>query len=177
MKNILLLHACCGPCLAGCVSELNDQYNLIVFWFNPNIEPKNEHDKRLETLQQLLKEYCIELINNYSYDEENIKWHKFIKGLESEKEGGKRCQKCFEFRLRETAKLAKKSSLSFATTLTISPYKNSSLINKIGTKLSNKNFIKNNCNNKQALKRSLEICRKLDLYRQNYCGCQYSIND
>lgn len=178
MRKELLLHTCCAPCFSGSFEQIMDNFNPIVFWYNPNIEPVEEHDKRLDTLLRYLVNFPeLEIMTKYDYETENKKWLRFIEGLENEPEGGKRCAKCFEFRLRESAKIAAAKGLPFTTTLSISPYKNSAKIFEIGQEMSSENnakFLEIDFKKNDGYKRSIELSKEFDLYRQKYCGCRYS---
>ena len=176
-KNNLLLHSCCAPCLTAVFETLSPENNVSIFWYNPNIEPEAEHQKRLDTLREYLaKVKCkTNLVYDYDYEAENKKWRRYVSGLESEPEGGLRCQKCFEFRITE---LIEKAGDNYsATTLTVSPYKNSEMINEIGKRIAteqNGKFLFSDFKKNGGYRRSIELSKKFDLYRQNYCGCLYS---
>jgi predicted adenine nucleotide alpha hydrolase (AANH) superfamily ATPase len=175
MTEKLLLHTCCAPCLSGTYPQVDD-YVVYIFWYNPNIEPKAEHDKRYEALQSYLARCNLPLMANYNYNLENKEWHDYVKDLEDEPEGGKRCQKCFRFRLRKSAELAQKINALFSTTLSISPYKNYQIIKEVAVEASKATgalFLDRNFSNSFGL--SIELSKKFGLYRQKYCGCQYSI--
>jgi len=176
----ILLHTCCAPCLTSSKERLDDEHiESVIFWYNPNIEPKEEHDKRLHTLCEYLNadKGSIHTICDYDYEAENKLWHEYIKGLENEPERGQRCRKCIEFRLKRTAEKAKILGIDFATTLTVSPHKNSKEIFETGAKItenSSVKFFEIDFKKKDGYKRSIEICKELGLYRQSYCGCSYS---
>jgi predicted adenine nucleotide alpha hydrolase (AANH) superfamily ATPase len=177
MENKILLHTCCAPCLTASLEKL-ETLNIIslIFWYNPNIEPFSEHEKRHETLKNFLeKKDCRGIIidNNYDYISENSQWHQYIKGLDNEPEGGERCRKCIEFRLRKTADFSKQLESNFSTTLPISPHKNSAMIKEIGENISD-NFIFFDFKKEDGYKKSIELSNNFGLYRQQYCGCQYS---
>lgn len=180
MKKTLLLHSCCGPCSTSVIERLIDDYAITVLYYNPNIEPKNEYIKR--------KEEQIKFINLYSkknkvsfmdIDYDNDKFKSVISGLEDEKEGGKRCSKCIKLRMVKTAALADLHKFDyFGTTLTVSPHKDAKLINKIGLdleKIFKRNYLVADFKKKDGYKRSIELSKEYDLYRQNYCGCSYSL--
>jgi len=173
----ILLHACCAPCSTIALERLVDN-KIVVLWYNPNIEPKMEHDKRLETLKNFLEQKGVSLDDGFGYDyaQENLKWHQFIEGFEDEPEGGKRCEKCFEFRLRQTAMLAASKKYDFfTTTLTVSPHKATALINKIGNAIEGSvDFLECDFKKKNGYQRSVQLSKDFGLYRQNYCGCRYS---
>ncbi len=180
-KPTLLLHSCCGPCSSYCIEALLPYFNITVLWHNPNIQPKSEYDLRLKNQIKLIKEfeqqgkiYLIEIPYNDNEFFDNIK------GLENEKEGGKRCTECFKIRLEQAAKTAKEQNFDyFTTTLTVSPHKNAPLINDIGFLMAEKynvKFLPSDFKKKNGYKRSIELSKQFDLYRQNYCGCVFSIN-
>ncbi len=179
-KPNLLLHACCGVCSSSVLEKLYPYFNITVLYYNPNIYPEEEYNKRLDTLKKLIKKtkYNIK-IKEIGYDSD--KFDKISIGLENEKEGGERCTKCFYLRLEETAKLAKKENYDyFCTTLSVSPYKDSQKLNKIGKILEEKYDIKylySDFKKKEGYKRSNELSKEYKLYRQNYCGCKYSLNE
>ena len=179
-KPKLLLHACCGICSSSVLERLIPYFDITVLYYNPNIYPEEEYKKRYETLKELItKSKSNVKIKEIGYESE--KFDKIAQGLENEKEGGARCTKCFYLRLEETAKLAQKEDYDyFCTTLSVSPYKNSQKLNEIGKILENKYKIKylySDFKKKEGYKRSNELSRKYELYRQNYCGCKYSLNE
>lgn len=174
----LLLHSCCGPCSSYVLEHLSEDFKITIYFYNPNIYPDDEYEKRLNEQKKLINliktKYPINFIEG-KY-EPNI-FLKKIKGLEDELEGGKRCFKCFELRLKETFKKAKELNFDcFTTTLTVSPYKNSTVINEIGKKLEDSfvRFLSSNFKKNDGYKRSIELSKKYNLYRQSYCGCQFS---
>ena len=176
----LLLHACCAPCLTSSEAQTHTKYDVLPFWYNPNIEPIEEHDKRkAEYIKFIgLKEYCDE--SSYDYLKENKEWHRIIDGLEKEPEGEKRCQRCIEFRLRKTAEFAKCQGVGlFSTTLSISPHKNLKMIYDAGAKNSSTkcDYERFDFKKNDGYKRSIELSKEFDLYRQSYCGCAYSIRE
>lgn len=170
----LLLHTCCAPCSAY-VLKLLETYQVSVFYYNPNIDTLEEYGRRKNECQKYCEKSNIPFIEQeYKPDE----WSMYIEGLESEPEGGKRCGRCFDLRLERTAEFAKKNSFDlFATTLSISPHKNSKLINEIGNKTANKvevSFLEADWKKEDGYKKSCEISKDEGFYRQNYCGCIYS---
>ncbi len=172
----LLLHSCCGPCSTTCISFLADYFDITVFYYNPNIEPEEEYYKRKAEQLKFLKEFEKEIsFLDCSYANEDFE--KAVKGLENEKEGGKRCSICFYLRLKKTALVAKEKGFDyFGTTLTVSPHKNSLVINKIGEQISKEvgiPFLYSDFKKNDGYKKSIELSKKYDLYRQNYCGCNY----
>ena len=179
-KPRLLLHACCGVCSSSVLEKLIPYFTITVLYYNPNIYPEAEYQKRLSTLKELIEKMYLNIeVMEIGYDSE--KFEEMSKGLEKEKEGGERCTKCFYLRLEETAKIAKEKKYDyFCTTLSVSPYKDSQKLNKIGKVLEEKYNIKylySDFKKKEGYKRSNELSRKYNLYRQNYCGCKYSLNE
>lgn len=178
----LLLHACCAPCSSYCLTYLQDKIKIKVFYYNPNIVEKSEYEKRSKELERLVKllelEYPKASIEFIEGDFEPERFLLQAKGLEKEPEGGARCKKCFELRLKEAAKRAKKEGADyFTTTLTISPLKDVKLLNEIGERIGKEEGIKwlfSDFKKKEGYKQSVELSKKYDLYRQNFCGCPYS---
>ena len=172
----LLLHSCCGPCSTWVIEVLKRDYDLTIFYTNSNIYPHSEYQKRLEEQKRYAKIVGIDVIEDV-YDEKEFL--QFVKGLEFEKEGGERCKKCFEFRLKRTAKFAKENNFEiFSTTLTVSPHKDFEIINQIGKEIADMNhleFLEGNFKKQNGYKNSIEISKKYDIYRQNYCGCRFSL--
>lgn len=172
--NRLLLHSCCAPCSSSVIEKLKGDFSLTVLFYNPNIEPYVEYTKRKEEQIKLLKKLNIDYLEIDYLNEEFI--NKVI-GFEKEKEGGRRCWLCYELRLEKTAELAKKYNFNyFTTTLTVSPYKNSKIINEIGKNLEEKYQVKyliSDFKKEDGYKKSIELSKKYNLYRQNYCGCLY----
>lgn len=174
-KPTLLLHACCAPCSTAVIERLKDFFELTVFFYNPNMDTEKEYLLRLEEQKRLLKALDIPLIYTEYLSQE---YHGEVVGLEREKEGGKRCEKCFLLRLNKTAKTAKEKGFDFfATTLTVSPLKNAEVINKIGF-ISQQNYgvnyLPSDFKKRGGYSRSIEMSREYQLYRQNYCGCEFS---
>lgn len=171
----LLLHTCCAPCVTVPIEKLQSEYNITSFFYNPNIHPEAEYRQRLLELEKLLNTLKTKsIIHNYDSD----RWFEFVKGLENEPEGGKRCAVCFRMRLEQTALFAKQEGFNvFTTVLSISPHKNAPLINQIGNELVKQHqvqFLETNFKKQDGFKRSIELSKKYNLYRQNYCGCVYS---
>lgn len=176
-KPTLLLHVCCAPCSSYVLTYLSEYFDITVLYYNPNISPKEEYNKRLNEEKRLIKELDKGIkIMECNYDYETFK--EMSKGLEEEPEGGARCIKCYTLRLEETARLALKNKFDyFTTTLTISPLKDSQKLNQIGAYLENKYGIKylySDFKKKEGYKTSIILSKKYNLYRQNYCGCEYS---
>ena len=175
----LLLHSCCAPCSSHVITYLSKYFNITVLYYNPNIYPEEEYLKR--------KEEQIKLINNLKSpnkityldcEYENDLYESKIKGYETCQERGPRCTICYNLRLEKTAMLAEKYNFDyFCTTLTVSPYKNATLINELGFALAKKYNIKwlpSDFKKEDGYKKSIELSKKYNLYRQNYCGCIYS---
>lgn len=175
----LLLHSCCAPCSSYVISYLIKYFNITILYYNPNISPREEYERR--------KMEQIRLINEFNFDNEltimdcdydNDVFECMIKGLENEKEGGIRCHKCYRLRLEKTAMLAKKGGFDyFCSTLSVSPYKNSKVLNEIGSALADMYDVKwlySDFKKKDGYKKSIELSKKYNLYRQDYCGCIYS---
>lgn len=175
----LLLHSCCGPCSSYVIEYLTKYFNITILYYNPNISPQEEYEKRKEEQIKLINIIPkTNKVNIIDCDYDNDKYEKIIKGLEKEPERGKRCTKCFNLRLEKTAEIASKNNYDyFGTTLTVSPYKNAKLLNEIGAELEKKyktKYLYSDFKKKNGYKRSIELSNKYKLYRQNYCGCIYS---
>ncbi len=175
----LLLHTCCAPCSSAVLLRLANHFKITVFYYNPNISPKEEYEKRKKEQIKFLKEF--KPVNEISFldcDYEEEKFNEMAKGLETEIEGGARCFKCYRLRLEKTALIAQQNHFDyFGTSLTVSPYKNASKINEIGEDLENKynvNFLFSDFKKNDGYKKSILMSKEYNLYRQNYCGCIYS---
>jgi len=174
VKKKLLLHACCAPCASAVIERLLPDYQLSLFFCNPNIQPDAEYALRLAQFEKLQNKFKFELI----LAEENFKaWDLLTKEYAEEKEGGLRCRECFFYRLEQTARIAQSYDI-FATTLTVSPHKNCSLINTIGQDLAKKyqvNYLVSDFKQNNGYRRSIELAKELGIYRQKYCVCLYSL--
>ena len=175
----LLLHACCAPCSSAVLERLASHFKISILYYNPNITEEKEYQKRLDELKNFISKLTFKYpINIIDSRYEPKEFFQIAKGLEKEKERGKRCYKCYELRLEETAKIAKEKNFDFfATTLTLSPYKITPWLNEIGEKLSEKyqaNYLYSDFKKKNGYKRSIELSKEYNLYRQDYCGCIYS---
>ena len=175
-RKKLLLHSCCAPCSSGVLEELVKSFDVTVFFYNPNINTKEEYNLRASHQQKLcdiLNVPCI--IENYSPSE----FLNNIKGYELDKEGGKRCSLCFELRLNKTAKFANENGYDiFTTTLSVSPYKNAELLNELGKKISlkhNVEYLEANFKKNNGYLLSINNSKKYNLYRQKFCGCEFSL--
>lgn len=174
----LLVHTCCAPCSTYVFEKLilENGFNAEGFFYNPNIYPHEEYTRRLEELLLFAetKKYKITVKN-----EDYSVWYSVIRGLEKEKEGGKRCEICYKLRLEETAIFASQNNYdAFTTTLTISPHKNAVAINRIGKELQVKYgiaFLEADFKKNNGFKKSAELSKLYNLYRQKYCGCEFSV--
>ncbi len=170
-KPKLLLHVCCAPCSTHVIETLKE-FDIVAYFYNPNIHPAEEYKLRLKNLKKLGVTF---VEGKYDVDA----WFNATKGYENEPEGGARCEICYRLRMGETAMFAKKKGYDyFATTLTISPHKSARAINEIGKKLSKKygvKFYSADFKKKNGFKKSVELSRKHGLYRQSYCGCVFSM--
>jgi predicted adenine nucleotide alpha hydrolase (AANH) superfamily ATPase len=176
-KPSLLLHICCAGCGAFVSQELREQYDLSLFFYNPNIHPESEYKKREVEVVEIARKYNIPLIiENYHHD----KWLLDVKSLEQEPEKGKRCYKCYKYRMKKVAKKASEMKFDFfSTTLSVSPYKIYAYIKEIGDELARKyslGFHDQDYKKKDGFKKASALSCKLNLYRQNYCGCEFSKN-
>ena len=175
-KKTLLLHSCCAPCSSYVITYLKDYFDITILYYNPNIEPYEEYNKRKEEQIRLCKLFNIKVLD---CDYDNDLFHKIVLGLEDCKEGGSRCFKCYELRLRKTASLAFNYDF-FGTTLTVSPFKNSNKLNEIGLNLEkeyNVKYLVSDFKKKEGYKKSIILSREYNLYRQDFCGCIYSKRD
>lgn len=180
--STLLMHACCAPCSSACLERLGNYFDISILYYNPNITDKEEYLKRVEEIKRFISgfktKYPIKLIEG-RYDPKEF--FEIAKGLEDEPERGKRCFKCYKLRLEETAKVASLKKFDyFCTTLTLSPYKNATWLNEIGEELNNNynsTYLYSDFKKKNGYKRSIELSKEFDLYRQDYCGCVYSLRD
>ena len=178
----LLLHSCCAPCSSYVLEYLSDYFEITVFYYNPNISPAEEYEKRAAEQQHLIRElpakHPIHLVVG-AYEPE--RFYAVSRGLEQVPEGGERCFRCFRLRLEEAAKMAAEGGFDyFATTLAISPLKNAQKLNEIGEELSELykvEHLPSDFKKKNGYKRSVELSALYGLYRQNYCGCVFSKRD
>ncbi len=178
----LLLHSCCAPCSSYVISYLSNYFKITVFYYNPNISPEKEYIKRKAEQKRFIKEFKTTYpVSFLDCDYDNALYEQVIKGLEKEPERGARCTKCFELRLGKTALTCQKNNFDyFATTLTLSPYKNAPLINEIGLKLGKEyqvNYLPSDFKKKNGYLESIKLSHKYNLYRQDYCGCKYSVRN
>lgn len=175
----LLLQSCCAPCSSYVLERLTPYFHITIFYYNPNIEPKEEYEKRKDEEKQFIaKLKSPNRLDMMDCDYDNDLFHDTVMGLEQEKEGGARCFRCYDLRLRATAKKAKELGYDyFSTTLTVSPYKNAAKLNEIGFALEKEysiSYLPSDFKKKNGYKRSIELSKEYNLYRQDYCGCVYS---
>ena len=178
MKNRILLHACCAICSGYPITMLKSMgYEVIVYYYNPNIYPVEEYQKRLEAQRTLCKHLEVELIEGEYNPEE---FYKAAQGFENEPEKGKRCDKCFELRLIKTAKLAKELKIEeFTTSIVISPHKNYQKLTEIGERIASENNLTYKAidfKKQDGFLKSNTLAKSLNLYRQHYCGCKFAIS-
>ncbi len=181
----LLLHVCCAPCATYCLTRVLDCFDVTLFYSNDNITSHDEWQKRLEEVQKL-----VEIVNNGQFEVQpkfplklvvapfdSAKFFDMAKGLEDQPEGGLRCEKCFELRLGDTANFAQNNGFDlFGTTLTVSPYKNSALLNQVGANLATEKvaWLNSDFKKRGGYNESIRLSQKYQLYRQHYCGCVFS---
>lgn len=179
-KPRLLLHSCCGPCSSAVLERLYEDYEITLFYYNPNIYPKDEYDHRVETQRKIINSLpfgneITMVLGEYDPDS----FDKAAKGYENCPEGGDRCRICFEIRLSRAAKYAACNGFDiFTTTLSISPHKNALVLNEIGERLSKEygiTWLHSDFKKQDGYLRSIQLSKEYDLYRQDYCGCKYSM--
>ena len=182
----LLLHSCCGPCSSYCLEYLKEFFKITVFYYNPNIYPEAEYDLRLSVQKKLIEEAYGTEVGLFTLPYDHQEFLDAAKGYEAEPEGGARCVKCFELRLKQTAKTAMEQGFDyFGTTLTVSPHKNAMVLNKVGhaaedylktissdDSISQPLWLESDFKKKNGYLRSIELSKQYDLYRQEFCGCE-----
>lgn len=175
----LFLHSCCAPCSSYTLEYLSNHFDITVYYFNPNISPKEEFDKRFAEQKRLIDSLPAKnpiklVLGEYDYND----FLQIARGLENVAEGGERCFRCYRLRLESTARIAKEQGFDyFCTTLSISPLKNSQKINQIGYEVAQKYGIKwlpSDFKKREGYKRSIELSKEYNLYRQSFCGCVFS---
>ena len=177
MRPKLLLHSCCAPCSSYVLEYLTKYFDITVYYYNPNISPEKEYIHRVEEIKRLISEMCpqVDFIEG-KYEPE--RFYEMAKGLENEPERGARCHKCYRMRMEESAKAAKKYGCDyFTTTLSISPQKDSAVLNEIGKSISEEYgipYLYSDFKKRGGYKRSIELSAQFNLYRQNFCGCVFS---
>ncbi len=176
----LLLHSCCAPCSSYVLEYLSEKFLMDILFYNPNIAPMQENVRRREELERMTAHigFSGEVLCPVADEQE---FYSAVKGLEDLPEGGARCERCFRLRLQKTAEMAKVGGYDyFVTTLSISPHKNSQLINIIGAEIGHELGIKyllSDFKKRGGYKRSLELSQQYGLYRQDYCGCRFSMRN
>lgn len=177
IRPTLLLHSCCAPCSSYVLEYLTKHFDITVFFYNPNISPEKEYNYRASELKRLIADMNLN-INLIEGKYDPRKFYDMAKGLENEPERGARCVKCYRMRLEESARQAKELGFDyFTTTLSISPQKDSAVINEIGRALSKEYsvpYLFSDFKKRGGYKRSIELSAEFHLYRQNFCGCIYS---
>ncbi|MDK2968580.1 MULTISPECIES: epoxyqueuosine reductase QueH [Lacrimispora] len=175
----LLIHSCCAPCSSYVLEYLSQYFEITVYFYNPNIYPPLEYIRRVEEQERLINEMKFEhpvTLQTGVYEPEEF--YRIVEGLEKEPEGGSRCFRCYELRLQEAAKVAQAGRFDyFTTTLSISPLKNADKLNEIGEKLGKEyrvSYLPSDFKKKNGYKRSVELSKEHNLYRQDYCGCVFS---
>ena len=176
----LLLHSCCAPCSSYVLEYLSEYFSVTVFYYNPNIFPAEEYEKRVKEQEALIlrlpAKHRISFLEG-PYEQE--RFYEMAKGLELEPEGGERCFRCYHLRLLEAAQMARAGAFDyFTTTLSISPLKDAEKLNEIGEKLAREYgvaYLNSDFKKRNGYKRSIELSREYGLYRQGYCGCVYSL--
>ena len=175
----VLLHVCCGPCSSAVLEYLTQYFDLTLLWYNPNIYPEAEFDLRLETLKKLIGDMGLaDRVKLLTQPHRSDEYYARVKGLEDEPEGGKRCTECFRLRLEEAAKAAKAGGFDyFCTTLTLSRHKDAVRINTLAEEIAQREGVKwlpSDFKKRDGENRSIELCEQYQVYRQLYCGCEYS---
>lgn len=178
----LLLHSCCAPCSSYVLEYLSEYFAITVFYYNPNIYPDEEYVKRVQEQQDFIRRFqTVHPIAFLEGEFDKEAFYQMAKGLEDVPEGGERCFQCYELRLRESAKQAKRLGMDyFTTTLSISPMKNAAKLNEIGQRLGEEYGVKyllSDFKKKNGYKRSVELSKEYDMYRQDYCGCVFSMRE
>lgn len=174
-KPRLLMHSCCAPCSTACIERVKDFFDLTIYFYNPNMDSQREYDLRLNEQEK----YCKAQGVNFVFEPyQNEQFLSVAKGFEHYNEGGARCERCFDLRLRKTAEYAKQNGFDyFATTLTVSPLKNAKKLNEIGLKIESEvmvKFLPSDFKKNNGYLRSTELSKQNNMYRQNYCGCVFS---
>ena len=178
----LFLHSCCAPCSSYVLEYLSEYFEITVFYYNPNIYPPEEYHERAAEQKRFIEQFPAKHPISYIEGEYDTKrFYEMARGLEKVPEGGERCFQCYELRMRESAMLAKMGGFDyFTTTLSISPLKNAEKLNEIGEMLEEEYGVKHltsDFKKKNGYKRSTELSKEYELYRQDYCGCEFSFRD
>lgn len=178
-RPVLVLHSCCAPCSSAVLERLHEAFQLVVYYYNPNISPEGEFrhrsDEQRRLVSQMFLREDVQVVEG-EYDPE--RFYALVKGYEDAPEGGERCTICFEMRLRKTAEYARSIGAEyFTTTLSISPLKDAQRLNSIGEELAKEyglNYLHSDFKKKDGYRRSIQLSAQYDLYRQDFCGCVYS---
>ena len=176
----VLLHSCCGPCSSAVLEYITQYFDVTLLWYNPNLYPKEEFNRRFKTQVELIEKMGLaDKVNILAEPWKSEDYYRRVKGLENEPEGGKRCAECFRLRLLETARLAKHYGYDyFCTTLTLSRHKDAVLINTIGEEIAKAvgvSWLPSDFKKRNGENRSIELSEQYGLYRQLYCGCEFSL--
>ena len=176
----VLLHSCCGPCSSAVLEYITQYFDVTLLWYNPNLYPKEEFDRRFRTQVELIEKMGLaDKVDILAEPWKSEDYYRRVKGLENEPEGGKRCAECFRLRLLETARLAKHYGYDyFCTTLTLSRHKDAVLINTIGEEIAKAvgvGWLPSDFKKRNGENRSIELSEQYGLYRQLYCGCEFSL--
>ena len=176
----VLLHSCCGPCSSAVLEYITQYFDVTLLWYNPNLYPKEEFDRRFKTQVELIEKMGLaDKVNILAEPWKSEDYYRRVKGLENEPEGGKRCAECFRLRLLETARLAKHYGYDyFCTTLTLSRHKDAVLINTIGEEIAGAvgvSWLPSDFKKRNGENRSIELSEQYGLYRELYCGCEFSL--
>lgn len=181
MKKKLLLHACCAPCLTAVEERLRESFDIDILWYNPNIYPLEEEQKRLGELRRYANKIKANLIIHPNDQRDTEEWQSKVVNFSDEPEGRRRCQECIYFRLSKLAQFAKREKYKLlGTTLSVSPRKNSLVVNNAGKQTAVNNdleFLEGDYKKQNGYLRSIELSKENGLYRQNYCGCIYSLRE
>ena len=176
----VLLHSCCGPCSSSVLEYITQYFDVTLLWYNPNLYPKEEFDRRFQTQVELIEKMGLaDKVSILAEPWKSEDYYRRVKGLENEPEGGRRCAECFRLRLLETARLAKHYGYDyFCTTLTLSRHKDAVLINSIGEEIARAtgvSWLPSDFKKRNGENRSIELSEQYGLYRQLYCGCEFSL--
>lgn len=176
----VLMHSCCGPCSTSCMERLTSQFDVTILYYNPNIYPETEYAHRVREQERLVDAFPHK--HELHFQKENYdprEFYDIVKGYEAEPEGGARCFLCYELRLRRAAEVARKEGFDyFTTTLSVSPLKNADKLNEIGERVGREvgiPWLVSDFKKKNGYLRSVELSEEFGMYRQDYCGCVYSL--
>lgn len=177
----VLLHSCCGPCSSAVLEYLTQYFDITLLWYNPNIYPQAEFDRRFRTQVELIEKMGLaDKVSVLAEPRKSEDYYARIRGLENEPEGGKRCAECFRLRLTECARLAKHYGYDyFCSTLTLSRHKDADLINTLGEEIGRAvgvSWLPSDFKKRDGENRSIELCEQYNVYRQLYCGCEFSLH-